>query len=90
MRIEIVGYFDVNTINSAITSTIRQLLRVTLQKTWELQQYGYRTQILRNVILNMNFNSFYNQTIIKGMQSPENQNLLLQEKEENSVLFHII
>lgn len=41
MRIEIVGHFDVNTINSAITSTIRQLLRVTLQKTWELQQCGY-------------------------------------------------
>lgn len=90
MRIEIVGYFDVNIINSAITSTIRQLLWVTLQKTWELQQCGYRTQIVRNVILNMNFNSFYNQTIIKGVQSPENQNLLSQEKEENSVLFHTI
>lgn len=40
MRIEIVGYFDVNTINSAITSTIRQLSWVTLQKTWELQNVG--------------------------------------------------
>lgn len=48
------------------------------------------TQIVQNVILNMNFNSFYNQTIIKGVQSPENQNLVSQEKEENSVLFHTI
>lgn len=48
------------------------------------------TQIVRNVILNMNFNSFYNQTIIKGVQSPENKNLFSQEKEENSAISHYL